>query len=131
MPLAAVSSPRLNAASLGALLDAVGDAVWVFDARAAIVFANRAARAQPGAGHAQRLDDLAATLGDDALAWLHRLRGTAPPQPATHTLNRADGRTLTLELSRLPGGLWSLLVRGGTPAPARASTSSTATDATA
>ena len=110
MNLAAVPS-RLNAASLVALLDAVADAVLVFDSRGQVHHANRAARRLFGVRDARALDDLGAAIGADTLAWLHRLRGTAPPQPVTQIARLADARVVTLELARLPGGLWSLLAR--------------------
>ncbi|MFP5398479.1 MAG: PAS domain-containing protein [Gammaproteobacteria bacterium] len=110
MNLAAAPS-RLNAASLGALLDAVADAVLVFDSRGQVHQVNRAARRLFGVRDARTLDDLGAAIGADTLAWLHRLRGTAPPQPVTQLARLADARVVTLELARLPGGLWSLLAR--------------------
>jgi PAS domain S-box-containing protein len=115
------AAARLGPVSLGALLDAVGDAVIVFDSAGQLHLANRAARRLLDVAAARTLDDLAATLDAEALAWLHRLRGTAPPQPVTQPARGADGRRLSLELSRLPGGLWSLLVRPAEVAAAEGS----------
>ncbi|WP_119355213.1 PAS domain-containing protein [Azohydromonas sediminis] len=112
MSVAAAPIPsRLSAANMAALLDAVADAVLVFDSRGQVYHANLAARQLGVPESARTLDDLAALFGADALAWVHRLRGTAPPQPVTQLARLGDGRVVTLELSRLPGGPWALLVR--------------------
>lgn len=114
-PTSTAPSPRLNVAGLGAVLDALADAVLVFDSAGQLHLANRAARRLPGVAGARSLNDLAATLDPEALGWLHRLRGTSPPQPVMQPARLPDGRRVTLELSRLPGGLWSLTWRE--PAP--------------
>jgi PAS domain S-box-containing protein len=119
-PAPSPTAARLNAASLGALLDTVAEAVVVFDSAGQIHLANRAARALPHVAAARTLDDLAAALDADAVAWLRRLRGTAPPQTVTQPALAADGRRVTLELSRLPGGLWSLRLRPSEAAAAGA-----------
>lgn len=119
-PTPSTPSPRLNVAGLGAVLDALPDAVLVFDSAGQLHLANRAARREPGVAGARSLNDLAATFDPEVLGWLHRLRGTAPPQPVTLAARLAgDRRRVVLELTRLPSGLWSLHWRdapGGAPA---------------
>jgi PAS domain S-box-containing protein len=119
-PAPSAPSPRLNVAGLGAVLDALPDAVIVFDSAGQLHLANRAARREPGVAGARSLNDLAATFDPEVLGWLHRLRGTAPPQPVTQSAYLAgDRRRVVLELARLPAGLWSLQWRdapGGGPA---------------
>lgn len=108
-PTPSAPSPRLNVAGLGAVLDALPDAVIVFDSAGQLHLANRAARREPGVAGARSLNDLAATFDPEVLGWLHRLRGTAPPQPVTQAARLAgDRRRVVLELTRLPAGLWSL-----------------------
>ena len=119
-PTPSAPSQRLNVAGLGAVLDALPDAVLVFDSAGQLHLANRAARREPGVAGARSLNDLAATFDPEVLGWLHRLRGTAPPQPVTLSARLAgDRRRVVLELARLPAGLWSLHWRdapGGAPA---------------
>jgi PAS domain S-box-containing protein len=118
--LSLAPSSRLSVAGLGAVLDALPHAVLVFDSVGQVHLANRAARREPGVAGARSLNDLAATLDSEALGWLHRLRGTAPPQPVTQGARLADGRRVTLELVRLPAGLWTLHWRDGAAAPVAA-----------
>jgi len=114
-PSSAAPTARLSPATCIALLDALADAVLVFDSRGQIRHANAATRKLGVSAAARSLDELGAVLGADVLAWLRRLRGTAPPQPVSHSARLPDGRAAALGLSRLPGALWALQVRCAAP----------------
>lgn len=103
-----VPPARLSPAACTALLDTLAEALLVFDSRGQVHLVNAAARRLGVPAAARNLDDLADLLGAETLAWLHRLRGTAPPQAQAQTVRLADGRSVALELARLPGALWVL-----------------------
>jgi PAS domain S-box-containing protein len=91
----------LPVSNLAAVLDAVNDALLLFDEQATLQHVNRAARHLLGAQQAKRLADLQPVLGADAAAWLlSACTATAGDGPAMERrIVDPEGRERWLRLS--------------------------------